>query len=208
VADVGVVRIVVAEREALDLADVQVVGLAGAAAIVAELGVFDHDVAVRVGVGQDTVLVVVYERMTQREVGTLQAESGAVGVHHLGADHLDIVHGQVVAVDHPDTLVGGILSSRVDPRAAVDAADGQVVAVDAAGVATVGPVTRNLDEVAITGRGDGRARCAEGLAGADGQCRGGGVADDGGGQRHGRDRGAKDVLAMHGLEHSMLFLFQ
>jgi hypothetical protein len=131
---------------------------------VAELRVLDQDVAGRVGAGQDAVLVIVQEGVAQREAGAVQAQGGAVLVGHLGAEHLDVVDGDVAAGNHPSPFAHGVLAGGVDLRTAVHAADGDVAGVDAADVAAVGGVAGDLDHVAAPGDGEGFARGSVGFA--------------------------------------------
>jgi hypothetical protein len=125
--------------------------------------------SIRIGVRQDTVLVVVDERVTQREAGGFETEGGTVCIRHFGAVHLDVVHGQVVAVDDPDALAAGALAGCVDFRTTVDTADRQVVAHDVADVAAIGGVAGDFDDVAILGGANRGAGGGVSLARADRQ---------------------------------------
>ena len=174
VADLGVMRVAVAEDQAVDVADVQVVGITVAIAVVGEFGVFDNDVGDAVVIGQDAVLIVMQVAAAQRQVAPVKPDGRAVLVGYLGAVHFDIFdHG--AGADHdPGALAHRVGAVRIDLRTAVDAADGQVVRIDAADVAVIAAACIDFNQVAVGGRGKGAARCGVSLARTDGERGGGG----------------------------------
>src|SRR6059058_1098876 len=127
--------------------------------VVAEITVFDKDVAVRVGAGQDAVFIVVDEGVAQGEIGAFQAESRAVLVGYLGAQSLDVVDRNVIAAHDTSALAERVAASRIYARTAVHATDGEVVPINAANIAAIGRVAGDLERVAVLS-------CREGGAGS------------------------------------------
>jgi hypothetical protein len=165
---------------------VEVVRETVAEAVERELAFLDHDVARRVGTGEDAVLVVMEVRIAHREVAPFLPDAGAVSVGNGRAGELDVVDGGGLPLDHPDGLAFGRAARRIQHRAAVDAADDEAVAQDRAHVAGVVAGGVDLDHIVVGGGCEGLAGRGEHSARADRQGRrvsGGQRRDDG--RRHG-----------------------
>jgi hypothetical protein len=158
---------VLTERQAAGCADIHVVGVAGAQAVVAELGVFDHDIAGGIHAGENAVFVVVNEAAAQREVSAFQAQGRTVLVRHLRAEHLDVFNDHVIALDHPDGLALRIGAGRIDARPPVHTANRQVAGGDGAHIGGIRHATGNFNHVVGTRRSNGGARCSIGFARTD-----------------------------------------
>src|SRR5207302_7378411 len=81
-ADDGVVRIAIPQREAADRTDVKVVALSVAEAVVGKLRMLDDDLALRIGACKDAVLVMVEVAAAHEQSGSFLTDSGAVAIRH------------------------------------------------------------------------------------------------------------------------------
>lgn len=126
-AAIGVMRVGANYAEALDAADVDVVGLPTAVAVSGELAVFDVEFAAFVVVGEDTVLVFEEGAIAQDEVAFFEADAGTIAVFNLGPGKLDVLHGDPAATDDPDAFAFDVATVGCQSRLAADGADGELV---------------------------------------------------------------------------------
>src|SRR5262249_11780441 len=165
VADLGVMRVVIAKDQFANVPDVNVVGLAIAKAVEGKFRELDGDGAGKRSVGENAFVVVVKKAIAHGQVVALLANSHTVLVNYVCTAEFDVLHGRVGPGYHPDAFALRVLPARVDvgPSAA-HAADGQVVGGPGADVSGVGNAGINFDNVAGDGCRDGCARGRESLA--------------------------------------------
>ena len=120
-------RVAELQREAADLADVHVVRVAVAVAVVIEFAVFDEDVAPGICAGEDAILIVVETAIAHDEPPAFLADSGAVAIRDAAAGEFDVLDGGIVTADDPDRFLLRALSICREMGHAVHAADGEVV---------------------------------------------------------------------------------
>lgn len=126
-AAIGMVRVGARQAEALDAADVNVVGLPGTETIAGEFAVFDVEFAAFVVVGEDAVLVVEEGAVAQDEVAFFKADAGAVTMFHLGPGKLDVLNGDPATTDDPDAFAFDVAAVGCQSSLAADGADGELV---------------------------------------------------------------------------------
>ena len=81
-ADVGVVDVAVGQGELTHIADVDVVRIAGAGAVVINLAVLDGDRTRRIRCAEDPILVAVQVHVVEQQRALVVADAGAVTVRH------------------------------------------------------------------------------------------------------------------------------
>src|SRR5262249_5578512 len=149
VSDDRMMRIAILQCELVDRANVHIVRLAVAGAVVGELAVLDQDLA-SPPIGENAILIVVEVAVAQREVVPLLTDPGAIRVRHGAPGELDVLNRRIVTLNDPGGFeIGNDRAGDVDLGAApTHAADGEVVDLEDAVIAVVAAGGVDLDGIA------------------------------------------------------------
>src|SRR6476620_6028568 len=113
-ADLGVMRVVVAEDQRADVSDVNVVGLAVAKAVECKLGELNRDGARERSVRENALIVVMEVAVAHGQVVALLANAHAVLVNDVRAAEFDVLNCRIGAGNDPDTFALRTLPARVN----------------------------------------------------------------------------------------------
>jgi hypothetical protein len=147
-SDASVMEITADDRQLPDFADVEIVTLSIARAVVPEFAVLDSELR-RIIVGCEYAVLVVDEpTVSHPEEPTFVSDSRAVTVGHVRAREIDAFDSHVVALNHPDGFAVGCSAVSIQSCPAANRAQSQVVLLPCGHVSGIGSGLY-LDRVAV-----------------------------------------------------------
>jgi len=117
------VNIAETQRKAPDMTNVYIVAVAVAKPVVGEFGMFDGNVAARIGVGENAVPISVKEAVSQREARGFETKACPVSIGDPGAGEFDAFDRSAIALDHPAAFLHGVRAVRPEMGATTNTAN-------------------------------------------------------------------------------------